>query len=1474
MSIRCADCVAVVLSRRFYRLRLHAIAIASTCLFALTTTATPTPAADRTWIGGNANWVDGGATANWNPADEPDSDDTAIFNTANAVILGSNNSILALTMSGGIDLNTNNFDLDVNGLVQLTGASTNLFVGAADSLLTADSITINSGANLEINGGAIQINEEAGNGLLDINAGGELIGHGTLSMTDAVAANTTLIVNDGAITARRAPLLIFGAPQIGTLTLSATDVDTRIDLDGASESGVVNVTRNQTLDLNIQMTDAFSGTINLFQDATLNVSNAWGLNSGTINADNGLVDNPAPNPDIPAGISTIGGATFTQSGGTINVVDTDGTLVLPARFNMTGGTFNNQGHTIINGIANIETTATFNMGPSGSDLTIGPDAIANIDQNSFNLDGNLAGTVITVQEGGALNLNLGDYDNDSATNSFDATITLNSGDISVTTADAEFIMNGVLNMANTSGPAPTWSGEPLDIGNDLGPLSADLNVSGAGNSDFVSPVDFNSDADVNVPAGSTLRFLSGSTVNFNTVNGANNAEFTGAGTISFSAAVNVNEAATLNMVGGTIDLDGVDAVGDFINIDAPLTINAATMSSFGKINGGGGTNTLDINNSVGTGVLTVNLDDANAEWTLNAAGVMNLVNDNTEATLLAGSDVNLNGTVNVTGDVRVAARVDIGGGTVNINTAAQPLRLSGGNNSNEPNTIAGGTITGAGLLGADDDTALHGFGTINTGVDFDAASNLFADGGTLTINGAIVDVSRIGTFDADGVLNVVNPWDTSVASFVTLEGGTLQGGTMTINNNNGVSGFGSITARVVNNVRLRSSDGTLVVETAGNDNDWDGAAGSGRLTAINSGTLELRDVGAAFGFLGIAEASSGGRIFTNGFALDFNPGSTLSLASGGKYQSNRSTDLGGTVTVGAGGATIEVQNNSFLTFETGSATTLGSNLHLVNNNINIEAGATFSGAGALIVLEGSHVAADNLADVGVLLDMQGAFRPGNSEGIGRVNLFDYQQGSTGELFVELRGTALNAFDRLVASGDVTLDGYLNIDIDAVSPGVPFVPVLGQTFNIITGNSVTGEFDFADVSGMPAGLAFHVEYLANAVQLQVVTKPIFSADFDEDGDVDMTDLAIWEGAFNLNQLGDANGDNRTDIDDWTIWRDQLGAAPAPPENVAVPEPTSLVLVASALAALALLRRSSGKKRVHGAVVGALLCAGGMTGLLPATATAAPIMSVTDNGLLGGNRQWLVQVAPDPALLGTRGSLAVELGFEVTVGELLSATVNTSAWPFNLPANHSPPEFGASEDGLNVNTMSDTVFAALGSDPFNNANLVPVLTIVTEGAGATTLTWGGYDVVLSGGGGGFVVTGARIAQAGIDFNGFQGSLSAGGTPGDSWDNSSGSGLWSDAVNWADDTEPTAAGVVTFPVGFPNGDTVITLSAGEAAQGLVVNDNYTLSGGSLTLPAGATISVAAGKTATITSALDVGTWTKSSDGTLACRTSSLTR
>jgi hypothetical protein len=1132
-------------------------------------TFSTTYAANITWIGGDGTWTEG-VTAGWNPVDEPDSDDVAIFNTNNAVSLASTNTVIGLTLSGGIDFFTNDFDLTVDGLVQVSDANTNLIVGGANSQLEIDNLTINNGADVEIDGGVVRLDIQPNASLVDINAGGEILGHGTLRVADILGVVTTQIINDGTITAQRSPLVIFGAPQVGTLLLVASDDDARIDLDGAGETGSVIVRRNQTLDIDIPLADIFNGSIDMFHDATLDMSSAWimGANA-TLDIDNGATGGI---PAVAAGTSTIGGASFAQNGGTITVLDADGTLKFDAPFSMNGGTLTNNGHVIFNQNASIAAAANFEM-VGAADLTVEANRIVNIGQTNFNLDGsNTTGTVITVNSNGTLIVGVNDYDSDSVSNAFDGTMTLNGGEIDVNTADAEFVMDGVLNMHSSAGSTANWSGEPLDIGNDVGSLDADLNITGANlaNVQIGSQTDFNSDADVHIAAGGTLSFTTAATVNFQTVNAASNAEFTGEGTIQFNGTVNVLEAVTFNMVGGTVDLDGLDSVGEFINIDAPMTIKAATFSNFGRVNGGGGTNTLDINNSVGTGVLEVNLDDPNAEWTLNGPGVMNLVNDNAEATLLAGSDVNINGTVNVTGDVRTTARVDIAG-LVNINTANEPLRLAGGNTTNDPNTLVGGTISGAGLLSTNANIELRGFGTINTGIDFDG--NLFADNGTLTVNGAILDAARVGTRDADGILNVVNAWNTSVSTFVTLDGGELKGGTMTINNANGVSGIGLVSSRVINNTRLRASSGTLVAQTAANDNDWDGA-GSGVLAAINAGTLELRDVGAAFGFTGTVEATTNSRVLANGFALDFNPGSNLNLTAS-TYESTSSTDIGGAVTIGAGGSsTIKVANNFFLTFETGSTTTLNGNVSLLNNNINIEQGAAFiNGGGALVIPDGSHLVADNLADIDVLLDMQGAFRPGNFNGIGRVDLFDYQQSNTGELYVELTGTGLNAFDRLVASGDVVLDGYLNIDIDEISPGVPFVPVLGQTFNIITGNTVTGEFDYADVSGMPAGLAFHIEYLNNAVQLQVVNKPIFSADFDDDGDVDPTDLVIWQGAYKLNQLGDADGDNDSDGRDFLLWQQQYGSAPlmALSAATAVPEPGSLVLAMTIMGLFTVSRR---------------------------------------------------------------------------------------------------------------------------------------------------------------------------------------------------------------------------------------------------------------------------------------------------------------
>ena len=98
---------------------------------------------------------------------------------------------------------------------------------------------------------------------------------------------------------------------------------------------------------------------------------------------------------------------------------------------------------------------------------------------------------------------------------------------------------------------------------------------------------------------------------------------------------------------------------------------------------------------------------------------------------------------------------------------------------------------------------------------------------------------------------------------------------------------------------------------------------------------------------------------------------------------------------------------------------------------------------------------------------------------------------------------------------------------------------------------------------------------------------------------------------------------------------------------------------------------------------------------------------------------------------------------------------------------------------------------------------------------------------------------------------------------WDNSNATNAWSTAANWDTNVEPVAADDVVLPLGLA---ATLTLSAGENAKTLAIHDNYTLTGGGLTLASASTVSVLLGKTATIATPLTItGGTTKTGDGTL---------
>ncbi|MCA9261224.1 MAG: hypothetical protein KDA61_18540, partial [Planctomycetales bacterium] len=718
--------------------------------------------------------------------------------------------------------------------------------------------------------------------------------------------------------------------------------------------------------------------------------------------------------------------------------DTDGELRFNSPFTMSGGTLANNGLVVFNNNATIEAGANFTMPTSNSSITVGAGRSVTVNQANFNADGNGSPTnVLTIEDDGNFHLNLGA-----------------GGDTSI--GSQVVLKGGALIVQPSTG---SWS------------IDGDISVPNGFSASVIngSPVTLTS-VTTNIVGDELLNFVPTTTFGLG-------ASFSGDGNLMFSGQVNVANATAINMSGGSVDLDGADNVGDFINVDAPLVIKAATLAPFGKFNGGGGVNTIDVDaRTAGTnGKLTINLDGANANWALNSQGVLNLAGPNGGATMLEGSDVVLNGIVNATGGAFITARVQVGG-AVNIN-AGCALTFAGGSFAN-PNRLNGGIVNGPGNFFSGGSTATLGFGTINAEVNFVGNGRLLADDGVLTINGPILSAGGLGTADDDGILNVVNSWSTSTTSAVSLQGGQLKGGTVTNSGLNGINGFGLVSSRVINSSKVvaNAPGKTLVLETAANDNDWDGGADNGSLRAVSGGVLELRDT-ATFGFGGTVSMGAGSKVFANGFAFNFNPGSTLEL-QGGTYETTNSTDVGGFVTTSASSESlIQVEVNRFLTFQSTSVATLTQNLTLDNNNITIQAGATFSGAGAVIIPDGSHLVVNNSASVGVLLVNEGAFRPSGFFTPGSVTVKDYSQTASGELVVDLSGSLLNQFDRLLVNGNAQLNGHLTVDLLG-----GFDPAVGTTFDLIsTGFGVSGQFNGVDYLNLPADKAFELDYLANTVR---------------------------------------------------------------------------------------------------------------------------------------------------------------------------------------------------------------------------------------------------------------------------------------------------------------------------------------------------------------------------------------------------------
>jgi hypothetical protein len=195
----------------------------------------------------------------------------------------------------------------------------------------------------------------------------------------------------------------------------------------------------------------------------------------------------------------------------------------------------------------------------------------------------------------------------------------------------------------------------------------------------------------------------------------------------------------------------------------------------------------------------------------------------------------------------------------------------------------------------------------------------------------------------------------------------------------------------------------------------------------------------------------------------------------------------------------------------------------------------------------------------------------------------------GDFSISVQGSSSGmSFDPFQITGNASFSGNLNVNFLNGSAIPPFSSV--PIFNV--GGAITGNFAQVTPAGLPFGapIDFFTFVFGNQLYLAAFTIPPTptpgspSADLNGDGFVDNLDYAIWVQNFGTSgPAGDADGDGDVDASDYTIWRDQCcgpfpgagsgsgGLAGGIPGTV--PEPTSAVLLACSVLALAFGRRRS-------------------------------------------------------------------------------------------------------------------------------------------------------------------------------------------------------------------------------------------------------------------------------------------------------------
>ena len=122
----------------------------------------------------------------------------------------------------------------------------------------------------------------------------------------------------------------------------------------------------------------------------------------------------------------------------------------------------------------------------------------------------------------------------------------------------------------------------------------------------------------------------------------------------------------------------------------------------------------------------------------------------------------------------------------------------------------------------------------------------------------------------------------------------------------------------------------------------------------------------------------------------------------------------------------------------------------------------------------------------------------------------------------------------------------------------------------------GNLRIDDLTGIILGLTFDQTLFSltdngNGTTTLALLQLLIPGDFNGDGFVNEVDLSLWEGAFGVDNGGDADDDGDSDGADFLAWqRNFTGGSGLAASTKAVPEPSSVGLLAIAMSCFCLMR----------------------------------------------------------------------------------------------------------------------------------------------------------------------------------------------------------------------------------------------------------------------------------------------------------------